>query len=154
MPVSSLGAGTCSGLRMLQNTFKSLFQEGRPLCSPEGRDCIATYSEETFGCQVPCEGLYADVSKFEVVENFQYNRIIEEYLSYKRKYVNKVRFNGSASSSFFSEYFCLVSLRNLFFLKARTFLIHPLSLSTSSLTRPPSTRSRETRRSSLRVSLA
>ena len=78
-------------------------QEG-PLCSPEGRDCIESSSEETFGCQVPCEGLYADVSKIEVPENSKYNRIIEEYLNFKRSYVNNVQFNASAKFTLFSEY--------------------------------------------------
>ena len=49
--------------------------------------------------------MYADVSKIEVPENVQYNRIIEEYLNYKRSYVNNVQFNASANSTFFSEYF-------------------------------------------------
>ena len=83
--------------------FYHLFKDG-PLCSPEGRDCIEFSSEETFECQVPCEGLYADVSKIEVPKNSNYNRIVEEYLNFKRSYVNNVRFNTSANSTFFSEY--------------------------------------------------
>ena len=88
---------------MLQKNLFSSFKDG-PLCSPEGRDCIESSSEETFGCQVPCQGLYADVSKIEVPENSKYSRIVEEYLNFKRNYVNNVRFNASANSTFFSEY--------------------------------------------------
>ena len=88
---------------MFQNNAFSSFQEG-PLCSPEGRECITSNSEKTFGCQVPCEGLYADVSKLQVPKNSQYDKIVEEYLNYKRSYVKHVRFNASVDSTFFSEY--------------------------------------------------
>ena len=89
---------------MLQNYYYyHLFKDG-PLCSPEGRDCVESSSEDTFECQAPCEGLYADVSEMEVPANVQYNRIIEEYLNYKRSYVNNVQFNASAKFTLFSEY--------------------------------------------------
>ena len=99
MSVCSLGAWTCSGWIRLQNDVFSSFQDG-PLCSPAGRECIRSNSEETFDCQVPCEGLYADVSKLQVPKNSQYDKIVEEYLNYKRSYVKNVRFNASAHSTF------------------------------------------------------
>ena len=125
-------------------------QEG-PLCSPEGRDCIESSSEETFSCPVPCEGLYADVTKLQLPENSQYDKIKEEYLNYKRSFLGHVRFNASAKSTFFSEYICN-SLCRTFFFQPNTSRVHLWSLSTSSSTRPPSTRSRGTRRSSLKAS--
>ena len=75
------------------------FQEG-PLCSPEGRLCIDNISKENFGCQISCEGLYADVTKYDVVENEQYKKIEEEYLNYKKRYFKNIQFNGSAPHSY------------------------------------------------------
>ena len=88
---------------MLQNHYYHLFKDG-PLCSPEGRDCIESSSEETFGCQISCEGLYADVGRVNVVKNEQYNKIVKEYLNYKKIQIHNVRFNASADSNFFSEF--------------------------------------------------
>ena len=51
---------------------------------------------EDFGCQVSCEGLYADVTKHDVANNEQFLKIKEGYLSFKRNYVKNFRFNGSA----------------------------------------------------------
>ena len=42
---------------------------------------------EDFGCQVSCEGLYADVTKHDVANNEQFMKIKEGYLSFKRNYV-------------------------------------------------------------------
>ena len=77
-------------------------QEG-PLCSPEGRACIEGSSEDTFGCQISCEGLYADVWRIDAVKNEQYNKIVEEYLNYKKIYIRNVLFNASGDSNSFSE---------------------------------------------------
>ena len=77
-------------------SFDKYFTQNGPHCSPEGRLCIDNSSNEDFGCQVSCEGLYADVTKHDVAQNEQYKKIKEEYLSYKRSYVKNIRFNGSA----------------------------------------------------------
>ena len=41
-------------------------------------------------------GLYADVSRHDVVQNDQYEKIKEEYVRFKRSRVKNLRFNGSA----------------------------------------------------------
>ena len=96
--------------KVVEQEYIDLLQDAT-LCSPDGRDCIETYSGETFECQASCEGLYADVGKFEVEENEQYNKIVEEYVNYKRSYVSNIRFNGSAASTFFSK--CTLTKKNL-----------------------------------------
>ena len=42
----------------------SLSQE-RDVCSPQGRECIEKNSNETFGCNVACVGIHADVQRVE-----------------------------------------------------------------------------------------
>ena len=79
------------------------FQEGQ-LCSPAGRDCVEISSMGNFECQAPCEGLFADVSRSETYENSQFNKIKEEYQSYRRRYIRNIQFNITANSTEFSEY--------------------------------------------------
>ena len=86
---------------MVEPEYLDLLQDSE-LCSPEGRDCIEKYSRETFGCEILCEGLYAGVGKSKVEKRDQFEKIVEEYVNYKRNYVTKIRFNGSEVSTFFS----------------------------------------------------
>ena len=83
--------------------YVDYFQEGQ-LCSPAGRDCVEISSMGNFECQAPCEGLYADVSRSETFENSQFNKIMEEYQSYRRQYIRNIQFNITSSSTEFSEY--------------------------------------------------
>ena len=49
-------------------------------------------SREDFGCQVSCEGLYADVTKHDVVQNEQYKKIEEEYRNYRKMYFKNIQY--------------------------------------------------------------
>ena len=90
--------------KVVESEYLDLLQDSE-LCSPEGRDCIEKYSREAFGCEILCEGLYADVGKFKVEKSDQFDKIVEEYVNYKRNYITKIRFNGSAVPTFFNTKF-------------------------------------------------
>ena len=51
-----------------------------------------------------CEGLYADVSRFEEDENVHFERIKEEYLNYKVRNFRNTKYNESMHQTFFGTY--------------------------------------------------
>ena len=100
------------------------FCQERNKCTPHGRDCIEQNCLKTFGCNVTCEGIYADVqwtdgalgvksydepSKRTKNRNgkdmgtMKMLRLISEYKEFKRNAVQNFRFNSTSRSRSFGK---------------------------------------------------
>ena len=143
-------------------------------CGPEGRDCIAKNSAETFNCSMSCKGMYADTNwKAAEMEKDKekYVELSSEYVNFKREFVKHFEFTSATPSSMYgkqillakkntetrsnhSGYFweMLLHVKMLNTFQGRSDLIPHFSWYRSTLTRRPSTTSRETRRSRPRPS--
>ena len=85
------------------------------LCN--GRDCIEQKSNQNFGCNVNCEGIYADVQRIEDdrVEGYEkdtlqhkankklISKLVGEYNAYKKSKLLRFRFSSKASSTMFGK---------------------------------------------------
>ena len=90
-------------IKFCRGVYKETSYKEGPLCSLAGRLCIDDLSNEDFGCQVSCEGLYGDVTKHDVVQSEQYKKIEEEYRNYRKIYFKNIQFNSSAPN-FYGKY--------------------------------------------------
>ena len=77
-------------------------------CGPEGRDCIAKNSAETFNCSMTCEGMYADTNwKTAEMKNEmdkeKYAEMSSEYVNFKREFVKHFEFTSATPSSMFGK---------------------------------------------------
>ena len=101
-----------------------IFCQERNKCTPYGRDCIEQNFLRTFGCNVTCEGIYADVqwtdealgekscnkpSKRTKNRNgkdmgtMKMLKLISEYKEFKRNAVQHFRFNSTSRSQSFGK---------------------------------------------------
>ena len=97
------------------------------MCGPMGRDCIEKNFAETFGCNVTCTGIYADIQwtdeplmeedtfvrhkvskgkraiQRKDMVRIKMLRLISEYKAFKRDIVKHFRFDASSDTSFFGR---------------------------------------------------
>ena len=138
-------------------------------CGPEGRDCIERHSTLDFNCSVTCEGIFADTVHLDVdtteekargsfgqngaeLDRKKFKKLVSEYKNFKKKNCRHFRFNSAANATKFGKF--QISNPKLFQmnLQQRSSLSRRFSWCRSTLTRPPSTRWRGTRRSRRRPS--
>ena len=68
----------------------------RGICAPHGRDCIEKYSNESFGCNLSCVGIHADVERVE--EDTADEDWMEEYEErYQDQFENNMKKNSMQS---------------------------------------------------------
>ena len=82
-----------------------------------GRDCIEKNFDQTFNCNVTCEGIYADVEWFmgeepmermkekstKELKKMKILKLISEYKEFKRAHVQHFRFNSEANTTMFGK---------------------------------------------------
>ena len=56
-----------------------------PVCSGENLDCADEIKPSIEGCEIPCTGLYADVTKTGLIHNYSpsYQALLDNYEAYK-----------------------------------------------------------------------
>ena len=103
MQMCPLGAQIHSGGLICSEIFFLCFQEG-VLCSPKGRECFEQHNK--VGCGNSCEGIYADVEKFDekMIESSDLDALIAKYREYKRHIFKNIGFNGSNYETSFGEF--------------------------------------------------
>ena len=95
-------------------------------CDPAGRSCIESYANHHFNCSVACEGIFVDVEweedhvltssaettnkmdverKGDVLKIGKVEKLINDYVAFKRAYVQHFRYDAKATSSNFSKFF-------------------------------------------------
>ena len=67
----------CLPWEMSRVTIRLELSLERGICTPEGRDCIEKYSNETFWCNMSCVGIHADIQRVE--EDTADENWMEEY---------------------------------------------------------------------------
>ena len=77
-------------------------------CGPEGRDCIAKNSAETFNCSMSCKGMYADTNwkaadMEKEMDKEKYMELSSEYVNFKREFVKHFEFTSATPSSMFGK---------------------------------------------------
>ena len=62
------------------------------LCTPLGRECYDSITQEDIKCVLPCEGIFADVDKTKTTkaedDNEVQKKVIDEYQMYKHGFNN------------------------------------------------------------------
>ena len=79
----------------------------------EGRDCIQRNSNRVFNCNTTCNGIYADVEKIEKLlkdnktgkdaNTKKFQRLIEEYRTLKKNYVQHFRLSSASNKTVFGR---------------------------------------------------
>ena len=82
----------------------------------EGRDCIKRNYSRVFNCNTTCNGFYADVEKIEQLltkednktgkdaNTKKFQRLIEEYRTLKKNYVQHFRFSSASYKTVFGGF--------------------------------------------------
>ena len=82
----------------------------------EGRDCIERNYSRVFNCNTTCNGIYADVEKVEELltqednktgkdaNTKKFQRLIEEYRTLKKNYVQHFRFSAASYKTVFGRF--------------------------------------------------
>ena len=105
-------------------------------CSPIGRECIEKNFAETFGCNVTCKGIYADVQwtdesmeedvSREVLKKnkakrmmnmgkMKMLRLISNYKAFKKNVVRQFSFSSTTSTSSFGKVLCIIVYNKKYF---------------------------------------
>ena len=96
--------------------YIALFLQGGKTCGLEGRDCVERNYSRVFNCNTTCNGIYADVDKIEGLltqddnktrkdaSTKKFQRLIEEYRTFKKNYVQHFRFSSASNKTVFGGF--------------------------------------------------
>ena len=85
------------------------------MCGLEGKDCIERNYSRVFNCNTTCNGIYADVEKNEELltqednktrkdaNTKKFQRLIEEYRTLKKNYVQHFRLSSASNKTVFGR---------------------------------------------------